>query len=55
MRVVSLDVVRAMAIVFVVVGHALIHAECGGFLMSWIYSFHMSLLFVLSGFVAAAS
>ena len=55
MRVVSLDLVRAMAIVFVVVGHALIHANCGGFLMGWIYSFHMALLFVLSGFVAAAS
>ena len=55
MRVMSLDVVRAMAIVFVVVGHALIYADCGGVLMSCIYSFHMPLLFVLSGFVAAAS
>ena len=55
MRLTPVDMVRAMAIVFVVVGHALIYAECGGFLMSCIYSFHMSLLFALSGFVAAAS
>ena len=54
-RLQSVDIVRAMAIVFVVVGHALIYADCGGVLMSCIYSFHMPLLFVLSGFVAAAS
>ena len=55
MRFVSVDIVRAMAIVFVVVGHSLIYAGRGEFLMGCIYSFHMPLLFVLSGFVAAAS
>ena len=55
MRVVSIDIVRAMAIVFVVVGHSLIFADRGGFIMGCIYSFHMPLMFVLSGFVAAAS
>ena len=51
----SLDIVRAMAIVFVILGHTFIYAKCGGFLVGLIYSFHMSLLFVLSGFVTAAS
>lgn len=55
MRLVSVDTVRAVAIVLVVVGHALIHAGRGKFLMGCIYSFHMPLMFALSGFVAAAS
>ena len=54
-RMQSVDIVRAMAIVFVVLGHALIYANCGNFLMGCIYSFHMTLLFSLSGFVTAAS
>ena len=54
-RMQSIDIVRAMAIVFVVLGHALIYAKCGNFLMGCIYSFHMTLLFSLSGFVTAAS
>ena len=44
-----------MAIVFVVLGHALIYAHSCDFLMGCIYSFHMSLLFILSGFVTVAS
>lgn len=54
-RMLSVDIVRAMAIMFVVLGHALIYAKSGTFLMSCIYSFHMVLMFVLSGFVTAAS
>ena len=54
-RMQPVDIVRAMAIVFVVLGHALIYAKCGNFLMECIYSFHMALLFLLSGFVTAAS
>jgi len=51
----SVDIVRAMAIMFVVLGHALIYANSGSFLMGCIYSFHMALMFALSGFVTAAS
>ena len=51
----SIDIVRAAAIVFVVLGHALIYAKSSVFLMDCLYSFHMSLLFALSGFVTAAS
>ena len=51
----SMDIVRAMAITFVVLGHALIYANSGTFLMGCIYSFHMALMFALSGFVTAAS
>ena len=51
----SLDIVRAAAIIFVILGHALIYAKCANFLMGCIYSFHMALLFALSGFVNAAS
>lgn len=54
-RMQSIDIVRAMAIVFVILGHTLIYAKCGEFLVGLLYSFHMSLLFILSGFVAAAS
>ena len=54
-RMQSVDIVRAMAIVFVVFGHALIYADRGELLMRVIYAFHMPLLFVLSGLVAAAS
>ena len=54
-RMQSVDIVRAMAIVFVVFGHALIYANRGELLMRVIYAFHMPLLFVLSGLVAAAS
>ena len=54
-RMQSLDIVRAAAIVFVILGHALIYANCANFLMSCIYSFHMAQLFAISGFVTAAS
>ena len=54
-RMQSLDIVRAAAIIFVILGHALIYAKCANFLMGCIYSFHMALLFALSGFVNAAS
>ena len=54
-RMQSVDIVRAMAIMFVVLGHALIYANSGSFLMGCIYSFHMALMFALSGFVTAAS
>ena len=54
-RMQSVDIVRAVAIICVVLGHALIFAKCGTFLMSSIYSFHMALMFALSGFVTAAS
>ena len=51
----SVDIVRAEAIMLVVLGHALIYANSGSFLMGCIYSFHMALMFALSGFVTAAS
>ena len=51
----SVDIVRAMAVMLVVLGHALIFANSGTFLMGCIYSFHMALMFALSGFVTAAS
>ena len=54
-RMQSVDNVRAMAVMLVVLGHALIYANSGTFLMGCIYSFHMALMFALSGFVTAAS
>jgi len=50
-----IDIMRAIAIVLVVLGHALIFARQASWLMQAIYSFHMPLLFSISGYVTAHS
>jgi len=50
-----IDIMRAIAIVLVVLGHALIFAREATWLMQAIYSFHMPLLFSISGYVTALS
>lgn len=42
-----IDVVKGLGIIFVVIGH--VNTE--GFLLQWIYTFHMPLFFALSGFL----
>lgn len=54
-RIVELDILRAMAILFVVMGHTLMGSDVNRFLRGCIYSFHMPLMFIISGFVAAMS
>ncbi len=54
-RIVEVDILRAMAIAFVVLGHVLMVTPTGWFLRDCIYSFHMPLFFILSGFVTASS
>lgn len=49
-RIPWLDHARGLAIVLVVLGHALATADSEGRLYSTIYSFHMPLFFALSGF-----
>ena len=52
-RVDELDVVRAMAIFFVVLGHVLCYdLQLAPFALELIYSFHMPVMFMLSGYVA---
>ena len=52
-RVDELDIVRAMAIFFVVLGHALCYdLQLAPFARELIYSFHMPVMFMLSGYVA---
>lgn len=54
-RLVELDILRAWAIVFVVLGHTLAVSKASMFARGCIYSFHMPLFFIISGFVAAMS
>lgn len=52
-RIEELDIVRAMAIFFVVLGHALCYdLQLAPFALELIYSFHMPVMFMLSGYVA---
>lgn len=58
-RIAYLDFVKLWAIMLVVWGHALIRIDpefsAGGFAHSFIYSFHMPLFMLVSGFFAASS
>lgn len=46
-RIAWLDGLRGVGISLVVIGHCL----SGGYLRSWIYNFHVPLLFILSGYL----
>lgn len=55
-RDVTIDIVKGMAILFVVIGHLLQYNTADGshgVCFNWIYSFHMPLFMLLSGYVAA--
>ncbi len=46
-----IDVARAIAIFLIVLGHTLVHSAHCGLVYKYIYSFHVPLFFILSGFV----
>lgn len=46
-RIAWIDMAKAIAILLMVVGH-----EVGGSIYTWIFSFHMPLFFILSGYTA---
>lgn len=54
-RLAAVDAARAVGIAAVVAGHALIFAHAFPTAVEYVYSFHMPLLFALSGFVTARS
>ncbi len=46
-----IDIARAFAIIFIVLGHTIVHSQHLGLLFKLLYSFHIALFFILSGFV----
>ncbi len=49
-RLKSIDITRAIAMLFIVLGHTLVHSENCSAIYKFIYSFHVILFFVISGF-----
>lgn len=45
-----IDIARAFAIIFIVLGHTLVHSEHCSLIFKLIYSFHVVLFFILSGY-----
>ena len=52
-RITYLDIARAFAIIFIVIGHTLVHSQHCSLVFKFLYSFHVLLFFILSGFVVA--
>ena len=50
-RVSYVDIARAFAIIFIVLGHTIVHSEHLGILFKLLYSFHIALFFMISGFI----
>lgn len=49
-RIKFLDITRAFAIIFIVLGHTLVHSEHCGIIFKFLYSFHVVLFFIISGY-----
>lgn len=45
-----IDIVRAVAMTFIVLGHTIVHSEHCGMIFKFIYSFHVILFFIISGY-----
>ena len=50
-RIKFLDITRAFAIIFIALGHTLVHSEHCGIIFKFLYSFHVVLFFIISGYV----
>lgn len=46
-----IDIARAFAIIFIVLGHTLVHSEHCDNIYKFLYSFHVLLFFILSGYL----
>lgn len=49
-RISYIDIARAFAILFIVLGHTLVHSEHCGLIFKFLYSFHVVMFFILSGY-----
>lgn len=49
-RIIYIDIAKGWAIIFIVIGHTLVHSEHCGLILKFLYSFHVMLFFMLSGF-----
>lgn len=50
-RINFVDIARAFAILFIVLGHTIVHSINCGTLFKFLYSFHVALFFIISGYV----
>lgn len=50
-RIKFIDISRAFAIIFIVLGHTIVHSEHCGMLYKFIYSFNVVLFFIISGYL----
>lgn len=49
-RISYIDIARAFAMIFIVLGHTIVHSEHCGLVFKFLYSFHVVLFFIISGF-----
>ena len=49
-RINYIDIARAFAMIFIVLGHTIVHSEHCGLIFKFLYSFHVVLFFIISGF-----
>lgn len=49
-RITYIDIARAFAIIFIVIGHTLVHSQHCSLVFKFLYSFHVLLFFILSGY-----
>lgn len=49
-RIKFIDISRAFAIIFIVFGHTIVHSLNCGYIFKFLYSFHVVMFFILSGF-----
>lgn len=49
-RINYIDIARAFAIIFIVIGHTIVHSEHCGEIFRFLYSFHVVLFFIISGY-----
>lgn len=50
-RIKFIDISRALAIIFIVLGHTIVHSEHCGIIYKFIYSFNVVLFFIISGYL----
>ncbi len=50
-RIEFIDIARGLAIIFIVLGHTLVHSENCSIIFKFLYSFHVVLFFVISGYI----
>ena len=49
-RIKYIDISRAFAIIFIVLGHTIVHSQHCNLIFKFLYSFHVVLFFIISGY-----